>query len=849
MSSLSEILAPNQNVYTARSGGSYITSRTVTHNGTTIAIALGKSADGKSRFFDYSILNAEEEETEKSDDKSKKNKGSGPQADEELDSQSWFENAQRLVFANEVRVVGEEAVPAYQIPMVDQNNRKLRPSEVGKRDPWRSTSLCLMNPDVSHFEVLSDGKYIYLFRQGSEQFVTSPNDFMTEESETGLAPVDGHLICDRFTWVGRVLQQALEARYKRSGQKRVPLNEQDTLGVRDMNDKPFFEPTHSLHFLGYLRHGGFSVLRAPTRTNDTFRWNFFIYSPSSRTINYITADSSADGLFDLQGKVYYTCTSTSHDEVFATDPGSCTACHNETGEQCNKPRVPIVPKSAVSERAAKIRLNRNMQFETKNRIDLSKFSDGFTIELWVKLEPFWTDAEKTKLLEPTGAAMFCLFTQPVAGSPAFFIDDRLKIAVHGENKWLLRCEDSLKSNDWNHIAVTYSPSTRVYTVISNGNVSGTVTLSKDITVGTLGGFSFVPETSGHANLVKGYVDEARLWKLPLHPGTIKSQMAVRATGMEPYLEGCWHFDEEVGTTAYDAGMYDKNLIITLSEEEKKEQPQTWQAEGEVAPLVSNFGVSKRTIRIQPKMNYFGGLGSVIYNEQVSVSEEDSGSGNSSTLVKGESMKRSARVLLSFSGSVDEEEPRNLFFLDFGLISNGQICDFPAVIDLPTLKIDTRASMQTAATKLLHVDAQGTEVFGGVFQYADAKVTLSRDPPCLFESAIGKVKVYFNGRGRLLSALEYEVSRSIVVKEHKELGDGFLVASKLRQAKDTIVQTEACAWSPPTSVLVNLTVTTSLSGGKPVTECWKGEESQIRRVHTCIKYLFLLTCFRKVSLRR
>ncbi|KAJ4316693.1 hypothetical protein N0V84_007741 [Fusarium piperis] len=207
-----EILAPNLNRYSAPSSGRYLSTRLVTHNGITIAVALGK-AEGGSLFFAYSILNAEEE------DQVTKAKASATEEADTLDSQCWFENVKVLQFPSEFRVVGEEAVPVYEIPAVDRSSRKaIRAlSQKDKLNTWLSSSLCLMDPEVTDFQVLSNGRYVYLFRQGASAAKASPSPYMTD-NEAGKPPVDGNLLCDRFTLVRTTLSQPLEARYQRSRQ-------------------------------------------------------------------------------------------------------------------------------------------------------------------------------------------------------------------------------------------------------------------------------------------------------------------------------------------------------------------------------------------------------------------------------------------------------------------------------------------------------------------------------------------------------------------------------------------------------------------------------------------------------
>ncbi|KAJ0367784.1 hypothetical protein COL154_003005 [Colletotrichum chrysophilum] len=239
--SLQDILEPNLQRYTAQLNGRYVCTRLVTHNGVTIAIALGKT-QSNSFFFDYSILDLQDGAT------TSKGQSTTAAADtDKLDSQCWSSSAKRLQFPSEVRVVGEEAIPVYQIPAVDRSYRKVIRSQSQKQklDQWLSSSLCLMNQKVFDFQVLSDGRYVYVFRQSALAEGEWPNQFMSE-SHDGKPPVNNNLLCDRFALVGSTLSQPLETRYQRSRQKQIPLNEQDTLRVKDINDEPFYEPTHSL---------------------------------------------------------------------------------------------------------------------------------------------------------------------------------------------------------------------------------------------------------------------------------------------------------------------------------------------------------------------------------------------------------------------------------------------------------------------------------------------------------------------------------------------------------------------------------------------------------------------------
>ncbi|KAI8316376.1 hypothetical protein K4K61_007280 [Colletotrichum sp. SAR11_59] len=461
--SLQGILEPNLQRYTAQLNGRYVCTRLVTHNGVTIAIALGKT-QSNSFFFDYSILDLQDEAT------TSKSQSTTAAADtDKLDSQCWSSNAKRLQFSSEVRVVGEEAIPVYQIPAVDRSYRKVIRSQSQKQklDQWLSSSLCLMNQKVFDFQVLSDGRYVYVFRQSASAEAEWPNQFMSE-SHDGKPPVNNNLLCDRFALVGSTLSQPLETRYQRSRQKQIPLNEQDTLRVKDINDEPFYEPTHSLRFVRDLVDGRFCVLRAPTVTNNVTKWMIFAYSCKMGQIECLTTDVASNGLFDLHGHVYYTCESDTHPttKVFANGPGPCTAAKDDGSGTCSKARVPIMPKTPASKRA--VELSGDAGLQLREPVDLSSLFDGFTLEGWVKPESADNGTEET-----TKDSSFSVF-RVSDNNPGTFINDELRLTIQlvGEKKAIVTSETALKADEWNHVAVTYYPTTSTYGLVINGAAAG-----------------------------------------------------------------------------------------------------------------------------------------------------------------------------------------------------------------------------------------------------------------------------------------------------------------------------------------------------------------------------------------
>ncbi|KAF9879435.1 hypothetical protein CkaCkLH20_02978 [Colletotrichum karsti] len=849
---LHDILSPNRKIYESRTASSYLSSRLITHNGVTVAIALGRRED-RSLFFDYSVLDMNAADA----DPASKAKNKADLSDQ-LDSQCWLEQAKPLSFPSEVRVASEEAVPVYEIPGVDRTNSRVSVDQPEKRCPWKSTTVNLMDRDVTHFEVLSNGRYIYLFRQGQAASSAWANSFMTADGD-GVPPVDGNLLCDRFSLVGTNLSPALEARYRRSRQKRIPLNDQDTLGIRDINDKTFYEPTYSLKFIRNLVGGRFCVLRAPTMTNDIYRWMFFAYSSCSRQIEYTSTDVTSDGLFDLHGQVYYTCDKT-HLPTFTNAPGSCVAL-TEAGTVCGKPKIPIVPKCPKSTRSLQTASDVSLRLQQPINFSDAKFEAGFTLEAWIRPKAFWdpnagqsstkNDSAKKdevkkdegkkdegkKATEPSislppSGSLFCIFSPSQGSGMAVYLNDKLKLVLSqsGSSEVLATSDAALKANAWNHVAITYrGTDSRNYTLVVDGETaetSGTqkpsdmYTLPQSSLPGTLAGLDSEEGKPGSSFI--GAIDEVRLWSQPFHPGTIRSRMHTRATGIEPFLEACWHFDEGAGGLVFDCTS--KNHTINVTQADGSEpRPNLWEAAA--APLIEGRGLTRRQFRLPTGVTVCGGIGTTIYNEQVTMSEakpEDP-----ETKPKAEppkQMKRGARVLLCFVAKTSERQQR-LAVLDFGLLSNGLLCDTPVSLPLPVIRLSPSAR---ASTELVYVDAQGVEVFGGLL--LEDKVRCSSEAPCAFESATGTVTVFFQSEDKLFSALYYDISRSVVVASTSALvgHDGLLARSKLRKAKTLTIKTDISS-NAPKSLAINLILTANMADGSKVVETWKNVPSQFSKL--------------------
>ncbi|KAK0704574.1 hypothetical protein B0H67DRAFT_673739 [Lasiosphaeris hirsuta] len=809
---------PNETVFTAPLKTKYKTTRLVVHGGVSVAIALRRE-DGKGRLaFDYVVLDPSGRDGG-ADDNSGKEQPSGSDTSKEiLDSQGWSDSPLPLFFPKEVRAVGEEAVPNFRLTPVDTSEQKAAAGTAETQlHPWFSSTLCLTD-DVPNFEVLSDGKYIYLFRQAISATAALSNKHLSATS-IGLY-VDGNILCDRFLLSGGILTSPLEVRYRRSGQKTLPLNERDTLGVRDINDAFFYEPTFSIRFVSTLDPGNFAVLRTPTMANDTFRWVIFAVSCLTKQILCYTCSVSPDGLFDILGQVYYSCEK-GHKRIFSTTAGRCTAplsaeesgwCGEESG-WCRKLMTPVVPSSPLSERAVELGLEDiDPVLTLTGSMDLTSptFQTGCTIEAWV---------------QPAAAEYGLGSTSTIFGmksgcGPSVVLDDKLCLALTDPSKpgaVLFRTEQPLSTTAWSHVAMILPNTTpRTAVLVVNGETSPAFPLPTDTAV--------VLQRLGSREDWRdggfcGSMDEVRIWKHALHHGTITANKSMRATGLESLLAACWHFDEGEGRVAYDATENGNHVIFTLANPSPTDG---WTVSK--APIRRGGGLTRQTLRMQKDVVIKGGITAATYYEQSSVSVSPATPGpqqGGEGTAEQKPLKRNARVLLCAIASKEGTDGLRPLILDFGLLSDGTLSDTPGVLSIPSLALTGPSGVPPKAfASLLFIDAQGIELFGGFLGFNEAQC--GPEPPCVWEAATGTVTIYFRGADGTLRALPYNISRSIPVGYSAALSnfEQVLAVSKMRTAKQITLKTRQCAWTE-NNVAVDLAIVAKMQDNSTLTETWKG----------------------------
>ena len=208
------------------------------------------------------------------------------------DKENWLKTPKELQFPRELAQVGYNVLSNRTIPLRNAKQEKIEGIDIASSDMFYSTTARLTANEP--FQVLSDGQYIYLFRQS-----VAANAANNEKvSNTQHAMVDNTLLVDRFILSGTELKRTREIRYQRSRHKTEPKSKKDTLSSMDMDKKPFYEPTCELAFTKNLVNGGFSVLLIPVSGSEDQRWQIFHYDSQTKKINSTNIKYDSSIVFD-----------------------------------------------------------------------------------------------------------------------------------------------------------------------------------------------------------------------------------------------------------------------------------------------------------------------------------------------------------------------------------------------------------------------------------------------------------------------------------------------------------------------------------------------------------------------
>ncbi|MEU8137795.1 LamG domain-containing protein [Streptodolium elevatio] len=507
----------------------YVSTTMVRHGGTTVAFAV----DGERRVF-YSVLDLEQASADR-----------GP-----LDAHYWNEDPAPVPFPNElVDVPGPGAAgdalsgAVLRMPSVKNGGRVEAGAGVvlsaQEADPFLSSTARLTA--AAGLQVISDGRYILVFRQGlsaahadmvfhAEGGTVSGDKATAKGTGTAdaVAVVDGSLLCDRFVLVGSVLKPVVEVRYQRSRSKARGASETDTLGTRDMEGNTFFEATSKLSFIAPVKDGEFTVLLLPTAVAGVSRWQVFAVNQATGRVEGYNCAQGADGLFDVAGVQLYT----------SPDPKYAGSVLERAPGTCPHTKKPLVPVPASTDRAGTA-----LRFDPAKKTHVllpaatgtaAAAGKGFTVEAWIK-----PTAASGTILHIEGASS--------AGTLVFGLDSARKVVADlGGTRAVSSTAVAL--NAYTHVAAVFDGKTA--TVFVGGAKAGTAAVTTVPVAGSAAtvGAKLVADAAqaGFA----GDIDELRVWNRARLEAEFGDR-GLRLAGIETGLAAYYRFDEGTGTVVGD----------------------------------------------------------------------------------------------------------------------------------------------------------------------------------------------------------------------------------------------------------------------------------------------------------
>ncbi len=699
----------------ADSSKSYKYTTMIRHKGTVIALAMDDQ-----RRIHYSILDLGGGLTDGAD---------AANAKSPLDVKAWPDAPTELVFPSEIAEAGFGVADQTRLPVFKKNSAiseapvAVLPAvdnrdEAGKYDYFLSTTARL-SADAP-FQALSDGQYVYLFRQAMADpkslaspdekktafkamvFVDAEGHLITSQdgTETGLgflkveenkppafvtsaagAPlVNSTLLVDRFLLTSNKLTPKTEVRFQRSRSKTRPASRKDSLGAKDLDGNFFFEPTQELKFIGHLTGGRFTALLLPTQVAEVQRWQIFAQNSRTGMMDSFNVERSADGLFNTRGSQSYTCVD--HPELFAKKEGTCVEPGlTDASQNCGKTLIPRIVTTGYAESAVKFT-------QAKTRVILPEgqgplLGREFTLETWIKpIRRDGNDTEPLALISSHGLAAASR-NQPKA-APSLWIErqTRLRFGFGDGTKWNEHTTRSILTPDeWNHIAVTFDgDAARFY-------VNGKLREKTETCQVYLGGnLQQLPEANGVQQPIQeafkgktlppagrerikifgalehsfsGVMDEVRIWHRARSQRELRADLHQRLTGLEPGLGGYWRFDEGSGNQAFDQTGNCGPAEIKDFE---------WAVSD--APIGEHPGINRGSFRI-PNRSFESCPAAALYYQQ---SESATGYDG-----RKKPLKQSGRVMLAVATSdgTPANRGKNLIAtIDFAVSATGRLAQMP-----------------------------------------------------------------------------------------------------------------------------------------------------------------------------
>lgn len=653
-------MAYDKNLDRIYSDRTYVSTTMVRHAGMTVAFAM----DSDRRIF-YSVLNLELDDATR-----------GP-----LDVAYWNAEPGLLSFPSEIVDVMPPVTTSIVLPVVERGTRTepaipelLAADEV---DQFLSTTARLTAP--ARLQVVSDGRYLYVFRQSITATDTDAVCQLTGGGWSGdpnrtdyklaatagqpkIAAVDSSLLCDRFVLAGSQLLPVVEVRYQRSRSKFAPASGGDTMGTRDMQGRLFYEPTLKLSFVSNLTGGQFCATQLPTSVSGQARWQIFAFNSATNQVESFSVPADSDGLFSVAGQQLYT----SPDPKFQP-----SVLERSPGIDFNT-KQPLIPVPPSTDRAGTA-LRFDGSAGTLNvggwfKGSLPNDSMQATVEAWIK-PASW------------GGTIVS-----VLGGFSLSLDSKGMLTVTQTN-FTLTATTAVPTGVYSHVAAAWNLTTKTLTLYVNGASVASSTAVPDC-----------PDLKVSVTMGSGFtgdIDEVRVW------GSARTGFDDRwrrLTGIEPNLVIYLRMDEGAGTTAGDSTRYLRPGTLSAS------PGPTWVSSD--APVGDGPGMSRDVIAIT---GYVAAtpLATTMYFQQ----ESQAAPGYND---QPEQYKRQSRLLLAFgivTAPQQGQQPSskaNLYTLDFAVTRHGRLAQVPAQIQPATIALPAptadQQAISAAQTKLATAQA-------------------------------------------------------------------------------------------------------------------------------------------------
>lgn len=610
-----------------------------------------------------------------------------------LDVDAWQAAPTELIFPNEITEVGFGVTDQTLLPVFKKNGAQpevmgtiLPPGKTDEYDYFKSTTARFS--EDAPFQVLSDGRYIYIFRQAINESNTDQMVYVDDSGHTlvemngkkgyvqydqtakknewidktkdktgNLIPiqavplVNATLLVDRFLLTGTKLTPKMEVRYQRSRSKTRPASRKDSLGAKDLDDNFFYEPTQELRFVGNLTGGRFSVLLLPTAIAEIQRWQIFAENSITHNMDSYNVERSEDGLFNTRGSQTYTCVD--HPQIYARRGGTCSVC--------NKTLIPRIVTQGYSEWALKFE-NKD-DFVSFANVSKPNFDETLTVEAWIKPDLPEQEASIIAKDETLKKRDYFLGIN-TDGRPSF------GATVNGNWFEAVSKKFVMQPETWYHLAGSFDGKT--LQIFINGKADGEVPIFKDEEdnekMGKLSNtakkLSFAQSAEGTKNPFSGSIDEVRIWKRARSEDEMQADLHQRLTGLESNLAGYWRFDEGDGTVVHDQS--NNQLDGTLNKAK-------WVISD--APVGEHPGIERTSFQIEGR-TFTSPPTSLLYYQQSKAAGGYSG--------EEKYIKNAGRVMLAIAtndGSTENLNKNHIAALDFGISPSGRLAQAKDVLRL------------------------------------------------------------------------------------------------------------------------------------------------------------------------